>query len=62
MQSLVLVDFFLITLFRTDSHSLFTAPTRTTQNCLVLSQLVGGVNTIGDKTRQFCLVRVSAVS
>ena len=40
-------------------NSLFTPPTRTRQNCLVLScpnVRVGGVNTIEDKTRQFCLV------
>ena len=45
-----------LTHYRTDhaSYRPFTRPTRTTQNCLVLC--VGGVNRIGDKTRQFCLV------
>jgi len=38
--------------------SLFTPPTRTRQNCLVVSCLVcvDGVNRTADKTRQFCLV------
>ena len=35
---------------------LFTPPTRTIQNCLVLFVRVGGVNTIGDKTKLSCLI------
>ena len=40
------------------SNAHFTPPTRTRQNCLVLScpVRIGSVNGIDDKTRQFCLV------